>query len=154
MATDDAILILRSIDASLKQLVKQLRTAQPPEVASDRELDGEWGNPLVKFNPRDWTGDSMKGARFSQCPAPFLDMLAETFDYFARDADAKGTLSDKGKAVAPYKRADAARARGWAKRVREGKVVPPMATTPTNGNGAGSTGWGDEPDDKMPEDWS
>lgn len=152
MATDEALVLLRSIDHSLKQLLKQSAQAQPKAVASDRDLDSEWGNPLVKFNPRDWTGDSMKGARFSQCPAPFLDMLAETFDYFAQDAEAKGTLTTTGKAAAPYKRADAARARGWAKRVRDGTVVPPMATTPTNGHGTAPE-WANEPDDKLPDGW-
>lgn len=155
MATDEALVLLRSIDASLKQLVSQLRTAQPPTVASDRDLDSEYGNPLVKFNPRDWTGETMKGARFSQCPAPFLDLLAETFDYFAKQAEANNELTNKGKPAAPYKRTDAARARGWAARVRAGRVQAVTTPAPANGNGSGmpSTGFGDEPDDQLPEGW-
>ncbi len=40
-----------------------------------------------------------------------LDLVAETFDYFAGQAEAKDERTDKGKPVAEYKRADAARAR-------------------------------------------
>ena len=120
----DILTVLRSIDGSLKQLVTQTRAAQPKPVATDQDLDGQWGNPIAKFMPRDWTGESFKGRPFSECPAPLLDLLAETFDYFGRQAEAKGELTSGGKPVAPYKYADAARARGWAKRIRDGKVKP------------------------------
>lgn len=123
-ASEEVVALLKSIDASLKKLVTQQRGQ---EIASDRDLDGQYGNPLVKFEPRDWTGEPCKGRHFSECPAPFLDMLAETFDYFASQAEEKNE-EHNGKPVAPYKRRDAARARGWAKRVREGKVPARSAT--------------------------
>lgn len=110
---------LKSIDANIKKLVTK---EQGAAVASDKDLDGKYGDPVVKFDPRDWTGESCKGLPMSQCPAPFLDLLAETFDYFAGVAEEKNEQTDKGKPTAQYKRADAARARGWAKRIREGKV--------------------------------
>lgn len=137
-ATEETLVLLRSIDASMKQLVKAL-VGKP--VADDRELDSQYGDPVVKFKPRDWTGDSCVGLRMSQCPAPFLDMLAEAFDYFGDQAEAKNEQTDSGKPVAPYKRKDAARARGWAKRVREGRV----ATTPDAA--IGNDAFSSHPDD-------
>jgi hypothetical protein len=130
---DEVIGLLRSIDASLKQLVQQQRA---PEIASDRDLDGKYGDPEVKFMPRDWAGPSYKGRRFSECPADLLDMIAETFDYFARKAEATNETTDRGKPVSQYKRADAARARGWAKRIRAGVVRQHVQ----NNNGSGD-GW-------------
>ena len=138
---EDAIRLLTSIDSTLKQMLTlmqqreaKVRASQPKPLASDRELDGQYGNPELKFMPRDWTGPSFKGRRFSECPAELLEMVAETFDYFASQADAKNELTDNGKPVAAYKRADAARARGWAKRVRDGHPK-----TKTNGH---TSEWG------------
>lgn len=125
-ASEETLTLLRSIDAGIKQLVEIVRPLAPKPVASDRDLDGTHGDPTVKFDPRDWLGPSCKGLRFSACPAPFLDLLAETFDYFANKAESTGEQYN-GKPVAPYKRQDAARARGWAARVRAG-LRPPAAT--------------------------
>lgn len=122
-----SLALLRSIDSSLKQILAARQSSAPKAVASDRELDGKYGNPVIKFAPRDWTGEDCKGRRMSECPAPFLEMLAETFDYFARKSDETGELTDRGKKVADYKRMDAARARGWAKRIRDGKHTPAPA---------------------------
>jgi hypothetical protein len=135
-ASEETILLLRSIDASLKQLVllNQLlsRTSiDPPRplgTADDRDLDSKWGDPVIKFNPRDWTGDDCKGAHMSACPPEFLDMIAETFDYFAGKAEETNELYN-GKPTAPYKRKDAARARGWAARIRTGYKTPTFADT-------------------------
>jgi hypothetical protein len=140
MAATEAIELLRSIDASLKQLVRQLTASQPKAVASDRDLDGPYGNPIVKFMPRDWTGPTYKGQPMSACPAPLLEMLAETFEYFADQADAKNETTDKGKPVSGYKRADAARARGWAQRVRDGRV-------PVSAGSTQDAGWADRDGD-------
>lgn len=123
MSNDTAIALLRSIDASLKTLIRQSAGQTGADVADDRDLDGKYGDPEVRFNPRDWTGDSCKGLRMSECPPAFLDLLAETFDYFARKAEETGEEYN-GKPVAPYKRKDAARARGWAKRLRAGYRPP------------------------------
>lgn len=132
--SQEAIELLRSIDGSLKTivgllspLVQQARATQPKPIASDRDLDGKYGDPVVKLMPRDWTGQSFKGRHMSECPAELLEMLAETFEYFATQAEQKNEVTSAGKPVAGYKRADAARARGWAKRVREGRVAQPAA---------------------------
>lgn len=110
------ITILRSIDSAIK-------AAFPPAgggvgVADDADLDGKYGNPVVKFDPRDWRGESCKGLTMADCPAEFLDLLAGTFEYFAKKAEKNGDVTNAGKPVAPYNRRDAARARGWAARNR------------------------------------
>lgn len=148
---EDVVSLLMSIDATLKgmyalaqQRTKQARAAAPKTVASDRDLDGKYGDPILKFMPRDWNGPSFKARRFSECPPDLLGMVAETFDHFARVAEEKNEITDKGKPVADYKRSDAARARGWAKRIREGRHVQAArdTSTPT------SPAWaGDDADD-------
>lgn len=135
---EEALEVLRSIDTTLKQMLalaqRRQSQAKVGAVASDRDLDGTYGDPVLRFSPRDWTGQDCKGARFSQCPPDLLDMVAETFEYFATQAEAKNELTDKGKPVADYKRQDAARARGWAKRLRAG------VHTQADGNGH-EPGW-------------
>ncbi len=117
----DVIDVLRSIDASLKQLLALQRGNQPPQVASDSDLDGQWGDPVIRAkDPRDWTKESQLGKPFSACPAEYLDLVASRLDFFAEKAEAEGTLTTTGKPVAPYNRRDAARARGWAARIRRG----------------------------------
>lgn len=120
--SDEAIELLRSIDNSLKQMLK-IRTANAPKpIASDRDLDGQYGDPVLKFMPRDWTGPSFKNAKYSQCPAALLDLVADSLEWFGKQADEKDERTTNGKPVGDYKRADAARARGWAKRIRENRV--------------------------------
>ena len=141
MVTEDTLAVLKSIDLSLRTLVviaqkkaearvTQGATKSVAAEATDRDLDGDYGNPVVKAkDPRDWTGETMNGKRFSECPAEYLELVADRLDYFAGQAEVTGELASNGKPVAGYKRLDAARARGWAKRIREGKVtrVEPVA---------------------------
>jgi hypothetical protein len=119
MATDpraETLTLLRSIDNSLKALLALQGGARQTERV---DLDGPHGDPEVKAkDPRDWTGEPMKGRKFSECPADYLDLMAERFDFFA------GKETDEKKAK--YNRLDAARARGWAQRIRGGYV--PAAT--------------------------
>jgi hypothetical protein len=122
-----SVVLLESIDASLKELLGIVRPLVPKGIADDRDLDGKYGDPEVRFDPKDWTGQSYKGVPMSQCPPAFLDMVAETLDYFAERDEAANTHYN-GKPTAPYKRKDAMRARGWAKRMREGKIPTPVAT--------------------------
>lgn len=135
---EDVIGALKSIDASLKALcahfgigAKPTATAQTA-VASDADLDGQYGNPEIKAkDPRDWTGPPMKGKRFSECPAAYLDLVADRLDYFAEReeetvTDETATTDDRkgAKKKAHYNRKDAGRARGWAARIREGYTPP------------------------------
>jgi hypothetical protein len=89
-------------------------------VADDTDLDGRFGNEEVRVNPRDWHGESMKGQRMSECPPEFLDMLADTLDYFAKKNAASNAMTTGGKPKADFDRKAAARARGWARRLRNG----------------------------------
>jgi hypothetical protein len=141
MTDKNALGHLRSIDAALHQIVRLLQSRDQRsagngnEVADDRDLDGKYGDPEVKFEPRDWHGENCKGLRMSECPAEFLEMIAGTFDYFARKADENNELANNGKPVAPYKRRDAARARGWALRKRNGwrSASAPLDHDPATG---------------------
>lgn len=119
MSADVLAVLLRiekKLDSALaaRQQAERNAPQSTAAVAPDSDLDGQWGNPIVKFNPRDWTGDGQKSKYFSECPADFLDVLASTLDFFAD----KNAASDPKKAG--YERKDAARARGWAKRQRQG----------------------------------
>lgn len=104
-------------------------------VASDYDLDSEYGDPAVRKNPSRWTGADYAGCKMSECPAEYLDAVASLFDWMADKDDEAGRngetyLSKKtGQPVAKsgaFKRKDAARARGWAKRKRDGWVPPAM----------------------------
>jgi len=94
-------------------------TGGPPQVAPDSDLDGKYGDPKVILNPRNWTGEPYKGSLMSECPSDFLEQLALVLDEFAA-----GESDDK---KARYKRVDAARARGWARRARKREEPPAPA---------------------------
>lgn len=147
--------------ATLEGTVAALRAAQAagagpgassggaPRVASDADLDGQHGDPVVKFDPRDWKGRSYVGLPYSRTEADYLDLVAAAKEWSADREEAK---PEKRK-YARYSRADAARARGWAARIRAGKVKkPPLAPPPPadpwgTGRGAGGD---DEKDDGIP----
>jgi hypothetical protein len=111
-------------------------------IATDRMMDHEKGDPLVKLTPRDWKGVSMKNKHFSECPPDFLDVLAESFDFFAKKNDERGEKTPQGKPKGDFDRWGAKLARGWAKRLRDGwqpkaKPEPKTAANPfANRNGA------------------
>jgi hypothetical protein len=124
-ASAETIALLTSIDASLKELLALSKSKRAKETPVD--LDGPHGNPEIRAkDPRDYTGPSMMGKRFSECPAAYLDLLADRYDYFAT----KETDATKKR----YTQLDAARARGWAARVRENG---PIAPSPVLGLTAG-----------------
>lgn len=139
--SDDVYKVLQSIDSSLKALVAHFganarpatsQTAATGTVAPDHVLDGQYGDPLVKKkDPKDWTGGSMKGKKFSECPAEYLEMVADREDYFLEtnqasllDAQEKDEQDALKKSI-KYNALDASRARGWAARKRAGWQPPP-----------------------------
>jgi len=88
-----------------------------PEVAEDRDLDGQWGDPLVKHDKVKGWDVSYKGTRYSECPADFLESYAGLLDFFA------GLNLEKGdEKKARFDKLDASRARGWAARQRAGTM--------------------------------
>jgi hypothetical protein len=129
-SAQDVIDTLKSIDASLKLLVAHFgcvpQTAPAatgrtiPRVASDSDLDGKYGDPVVRAkSPRDWSGEDQLGKPFSQCPPAYLELVADRLDYF-------NTLEPDAKKQT-YQALDASRARGWAARMRAG-WTPPVDT--------------------------
>lgn len=149
----EAIEKLNSIDNSLKQLVqlfgafvKQQQATQPPPMADDRDLDSQYGDETIRVNrPRDWTGPDFKGRRMSECPAAYLELVAQSYDYFAKKNEAAGATTDRGKPKHIYDQRSAMRARGWAARVRSGRVLPQAAV---NGHEP-AAGWATD----APADW-
>lgn len=89
--------------------------------ATDREMDQTWGDPTVALIPRDWTiGGVTKGQKFSTCPPEFLDVYADTMNYFAQKNDAANAVTTQGKPKSFFDRKNEKFARGWARRLRSG----------------------------------
>lgn len=94
--------------------------AQQPalEVADDGDLDGPYGNPEIRRDPPRWSGESMVGRRYSECPADYLDTLAGFNAWRAQKDDEAQAVDAKGRPKSYWAKLDAARARGWAQRIR------------------------------------
>jgi hypothetical protein len=157
---------LTSIESTQSAILRMLRAmGGGVDIADDRELDGKYGDPDVKFDLRseEWQGASMIGNRFSECPVEWLDALAASKESYAEylRGPKRGAPEDIKKAG--YAEKDAARARGWAKRLRSGwrpagtarpQGAPPRAATaptaaaygqaPPRGFGADATGQGQQ----------
>lgn len=153
----EALKLLRSIDVTMKRILQALAPQTPgkeapKEIASARDLDSQYGDPKINNDPRNWKGPSMKGRTCSEVPlahvkAGYLEMWAEMQDYFASRDEENDKRTDKGKPLAPYKRKDAARARGWEKRILDG-WTPPAA------DAASSSAWGEPADAPSEGDFS
>lgn len=131
--TTSEALLLRIATAleELLALSKSKRAAAAPvaNVATDADLDSQYGDEKIKTKPRDWTGAFVSGQTMSESDPAMLDLLAERFDYFAGKEEAEGAATSTGKPKAPYSRISAKRARGWAARLRSGwkpKSTPHM----------------------------
>lgn len=97
----------------------EARAAAPPVggVASDADLDSQYGDPEIRFDPRRWTGPTMAGRRYSQTSPEYLDCVAE-FEEWKASRPLPGKEND-----ARYSAQRASRARGWAARLRAGYVA-------------------------------
>lgn len=123
--------VLARLEAKVDRLLAQQPAASgAPGIASDSDLDSEWGNEEVKKNPKRWQGVDHAGRRMRECSPEFLDCLAEHFDYKAgKEAEDAAALTDadeasKKRKYSGYSRKSAARARGWAARLRAGWKPP------------------------------
>jgi hypothetical protein len=136
--SEEALVLLKrialaceSIAATNKVIAEAMGTAGPSaprapaagpategETADDADLDSEYGNPTIKFDPREryWTGPSFVGYHFSETAPDYLDAMAKYLDACAFMAAKES--DEKNQKSARYKRKDAARARGWAARLR------------------------------------
>lgn len=112
----DVDLRVVALEARVAKIEKEMGLGS----ASDQELDGPYGNPTVRKDPPKWSGPSFAGKRFSECSPEFLESLAGFYDWKAGKDAASGAVDAKGRPKATYSRKDAARARGWAERIRNG----------------------------------
>lgn len=126
----DAILAtVRNIEKRVAAVtVKQAAASSSIPVADDRDLDGQYGNFTIKKDPPRWDGDSFVGCSLSECPAEYLDAVADLKMWQAGKEDAKGDEAAKRKAA--FCRKDAARAAGWAARIRAGWQPPAIDAPP------------------------
>lgn len=115
---------------------------QQKRVATEQEMSGERGDPKVRFDvKRNWTDmgkPSFKGRKASECDPDFLDLYADGLDYFAGKAQEKinsGDQDPKLKDAVKYDSLDAARARGWAQRIRRNGYKPAPIVPPYTGSG-------------------
>lgn len=97
-------------------------------VADDRDLDSQYGDPEVRFDPKRWDGPSYVGKRYSECPSDYLDTLAGFLDWSAGKDESSG--DEKKVKNASYRRRDAARARGWSRRNAGQRAEPPPSREP------------------------
>src|SRR5271166_3783073 len=74
--------------------------------ATDKEIDGKYGDPQIKFSPRGWNGKNYVGKKMSETEPAFLDLVAE--------ANAYSAAHPKDPKYVKYNLADASRARSWA----------------------------------------
>lgn len=114
----------KAIDERTEKMVRTPANGAPATrdkktVAPANELDSERGNPLVKNDPKGWQGESYRGKRYSECPADYLEKVAEQLDKFAW-----------------FNEKDAAKARGWAERSRKNQ---PAQAVPTGASAQPST---------------
>lgn len=82
---------------------------KPGQVAGDRDMRSQYGDPPVFRDPYGWKGPSHQNKKFSACPADYLHALADDLDRFGVKLLNEGT-PDK----AEWKFRDAGRARAWA----------------------------------------
>lgn len=154
-ASEETLRLLTSMDASLKRLVRLLEggagASAAPTIASDTDLDSQWGNPVVKSMPTNWKGAPFIGRKYSECPAELLDLLAERHDYIAAKADERDERTNSGKPKSAYQRKDAARARGWAARVRAGHA-PGAGASSTPARRAVPAAWASDLESDTSED--
>ena len=98
--------------------------AEPPAspTATNADLDGPHGDDPVRRDPsaKYWEGESHVGDKLSACPVTYLDALVRY-----KLACAYMSAKDPAKAkYAEYDARDAARAKGWAARLRAGWQPP------------------------------
>jgi hypothetical protein len=117
------------------------RAVASDAVADDRDLDSEKGDPLIRKDPPRWQGQSYAGCRYSQTEPQYLEVMADFLKWKAENprdgADPK---------YAGYDLRDAARARGWALRVRTKPAAKRQAPEPLFDDGASEMDGGGEDD--------
>jgi hypothetical protein len=142
----EAIAQLRAEVAEVKALLLRGGAPTALAVASDADLDGQYGNQAVRKDPPKWKGESHVGRKYSECSVEFLDEMAGFQAWVAGKEDAKAAAAPDGDAGKPerdtaeknvwYARQRAGYARGWAARLRAG-WKPPGAAPAAEGHPSG-----------------
>lgn len=74
---------------------------QREEPLDDHHLVNDWADKAIKKDPKKWKGESMVGRRWSQAPAEWLVLAAESAEYKAHmgrltpDSDPKKWVTDQ-----------------------------------------------------------
>lgn len=117
-------------------------------VASDHDLDSQYGDELLRKDPPRWKGESFAGCKMSQCPSDYLRDLAGFFDWKAEKDTEQGTYKNAKNETVPtkpqYARKSAARARGWAKRNEGLSAAGPSVASTSGETSCAATGSDDE----------
>jgi len=148
MTDEDFKRIESKIDRLLAHLgaTQQTRTASPTggggEVASDSELDGQYGDKLIKKDPPRYKGPPLAPCNMSEGSPEWLDALASFCDWRASRDDETNAVDDKGRPKSYWAKKDAALARGWARRIRErgNAPLPERRRPPTSYGPQGTAG--------------
>jgi hypothetical protein len=103
---------LARIEEKIDRLLSGSRPASAPVAVS---VDAD---PVVRMDPKKWTGPTMKGKPMSACPSEGLTMLVGLYEWCAdKDREAgKQAKSDENRALA-------AKAREWASKPRSSSVA-------------------------------
>lgn len=121
--------LLKRLDAIESKVDRLLGAAGGVVLATDSDLDSQYGDPIVKFMPRDWKGTDYKNCNYSTTEPAFLQMLADALVFFAGRAD-----DPKKK---QWNLRDAGRALAWKKRLENG-------WQPAGGKKSGGSDWDTE----------
>lgn len=114
----------KSLEERVAALEAAVEALKPVDVG---DINSEWNNFVVRRSPKNWLasgGTDYEGRRLSETTPEFCDALASFLDWRAtKEAEEGKTYVKKatGEAlpVAPLTRKDAARAKAWARRLRE-----------------------------------
>lgn len=112
----------------LKEFAR-VRTAVKGPQATSVDIDGLYGDPEIRKDPKyingkPYKGPSFVGRKYSQCPSDYLIGVAMFLEWTVGQDKDKGEdarKSDKGVFYWTYNEKDALKARAWAKR-NEGKT--------------------------------
>ena len=124
-AGEEILTVLKRVEEKLDRVLAggTMAANNAGEIASDADLDSQYGDEEVKKDPPRWSGDPVAPTRMSLCSAEYLDVLATFHDWKADQDEGKartltGEAQEKKLRYAGYERKSARRARGWARRNR------------------------------------
>jgi hypothetical protein len=106
------------LEAFMTNVKRAVSGERELEVAKASDLDSQYGDEEIRINVRD-APRQYKGYRMSETTPEYLDRMAEVLEWMATKNDEAGKMV-KNVPASKYDRRSAARARGWAARLRAG----------------------------------